>query len=194
MSCSYRLAQINFARLRAPLSDPRMERFVTLLRSVNTLAEASPGFVWRMDEQSAAASGDRLFPHLPPGTTLINLSVWKSVGALQRYANLGKDGGIMNTRQSFFNRFEGSWVALWWVPEGHFPEVAAGWARLQHLRLHQPTPYAFNFVRPFPPPTGAEDYFPRLLDLEGTTDGSGKVPEDSPMEVRRAGVPWYLGW
>ena len=190
MSQRYRLAQINFARLHAPLSDPKMVRFSALLRAVNGLAEASPGFVWRMDEQSAAPSGDHVCPEKVPGTTLVNLSVWKSVGALQRYANLGIHGGVMDARQSFFKRFEGRWVALWWVPEHHFPEVSEGWTRLQHLRRHRETPYAFNLVRPFPPPVGGQDHLPRPDEAPAGASG----PAGSPLTVRRAGVPWYLDW
>ena len=190
MSQRYRLAQINFARLRVPLSNPKMVNFRALLQAVNSLAEASPGFVWRMDEESAAASGDRARPQQAPGTTLVNLSVWNSVGALQKYANLGTDGGVMGARQSFFKRFEGRWIVLWWVHDGHFPEVAEGWTRLQHLRRHGETPYAFNLVRSFPPPVGAEDYVSRPDNaLSGTNEPAGPA-----MTVRRAGGPWSLGW
>jgi hypothetical protein len=188
MSLVYRLAQINFARLPMPLTDPRGAKFREFLRAVNTLAEASPGFIWRVDEQSAAACGDRLFPDRTPGTTLINLSVWKSVHALERYATLGFEGGVLRTRQSFFTRFEGAWVALWWVPEGHFPEVADGWARVQHLRRHRATPYAFNFKRPFPPPVGSADY------TAAKGDGVPAPPARTVFVPARAGVARDVDW
>ena len=187
---SYRLAQINFSRLRCPLSDPRMTKFVKFLQSVNALAEASPGFVWRLDEQSAAASGSRAFPDAPPGTTLVNLSVWKSVGALQRYASLGKDGGVMDARQSWFNRFEGRWIVLWWVPEGHSPEVADGLARYKHLRRHGHTPYAFTVGNPCPAPVGGQDYLPLSPDIE-------PAEKKTALNFRPAAVQsrsWYHAW
>ena len=166
MSRNFHLAQINFARLPRPLSDPKMGEFVGFLDQVNRLAEASPGFVWRMDEHSAMACGDRLFPGQPRGTTLINLSVWKSTGALQSYATLGLDGGILSARQSFFRRFQGRWIALWWVRDGYFPEVADGWARLLHRRWHGDTPHAFSLSQVYPAPRDAReeaDHLPRVV-------------------------------
>ncbi len=188
---SYRLAQINFSRLGSPLADPKMGSFLTFLASVNELADASPGFVWRLDERSATVCSDRVFPKEAPGTTLVNLSVWKSVGALQRYANLGINGGVLDSRQSWFKRFEGRWVVLWWVPEGHFPEVVDGWRRLQHLQRHHETPYAFSLRRPFPPPVGGQDHLP--LPPSAKPGGAG-YPANFPLAARRAGIPWYLDW
>ena len=43
------LAQVNVARMRAPLDAPVMRGFVDALAAVNRLAEAGPGFRWRHD-------------------------------------------------------------------------------------------------------------------------------------------------
>ena len=52
----------------------------------------------------------------------------------------------MNARQSWFRRYEGRWVVLWWVPGRlHFPEVSGRLGTAQHLRRHGDTPYAFTF-------------------------------------------------
>jgi hypothetical protein len=42
---SWQLAQINIARLVAPLDHPRISEFVAGLDPVNALADRSPGFV-----------------------------------------------------------------------------------------------------------------------------------------------------
>ncbi len=42
------LAQVNIARMLAPLSDPLMAGFVAKLDEVNALADSSPGFIWRL--------------------------------------------------------------------------------------------------------------------------------------------------
>ena len=47
-----------------------------------------------------------------------------------------------------------AFAALWWVPAGHLPTVAEAEARLLTLRTEGPTPHAFTFRRPFPPPGG----------------------------------------
>ena len=42
----YHLAQVNIARMRAPLDHPLMTDFVAQLDRINALADATPGFVW----------------------------------------------------------------------------------------------------------------------------------------------------
>lgn len=44
----HHLAQINIGRLIAPIDDPRIAGFVSQLAPINGLADASPGFVWRL--------------------------------------------------------------------------------------------------------------------------------------------------
>ena len=41
----YYLAQVNTAKVRFPLNDPRMADFVAQIRSVNAVADADPGFL-----------------------------------------------------------------------------------------------------------------------------------------------------
>ena len=41
------------------------------------------------------------------------------------------------------------YLALWWVADGRYPDVGEGRRRLAHLERFGPTPYAFNFLRPF---------------------------------------------
>ncbi len=43
----YHLAQVNVARMLAPLDDPIMREFVAAIGRIERLAAASPGFVWR---------------------------------------------------------------------------------------------------------------------------------------------------
>ncbi len=48
MSAKYELAQVNIGRLRAPIDHPMIKDFADNLDPINALAEASPGFVWRL--------------------------------------------------------------------------------------------------------------------------------------------------
>ena len=41
----FHLAQINIARMLAPIDDPLMSDFVAQLQTINELAEESPGFI-----------------------------------------------------------------------------------------------------------------------------------------------------
>ncbi len=44
----FHLAQANIARLLAPIDDPLLAGFVARLDDINALADAAPGFVWRL--------------------------------------------------------------------------------------------------------------------------------------------------
>lgn len=66
----------------------------------------------------------------------------------------------MRRRREWFERIE-SYMALWWIPAGHIPTPAEGKARLDLLARLGPTPEAFAFRQPFPPP-GAEPVAPVL--------------------------------
>ena len=64
------LAQMNTARLRAPLDDPSMAEFVDGLALMNALADRSPGFVWRL----AGEHSDGTFAVPEDPTTIFTLS------------------------------------------------------------------------------------------------------------------------
>jgi hypothetical protein len=52
----WHIAQLNVARAIAPLDSPLLAEFMAALDSVNALAEASPGFVWRLKSESGNAT------------------------------------------------------------------------------------------------------------------------------------------
>ncbi len=43
-------------------------------------------------------------------------------------------------------------LVLWWVPAGHRPDESEAWERLTTLNERGPSPEAFDFRQPFPPP------------------------------------------
>jgi hypothetical protein len=45
-------------------------------------------------------------------------------------------------------------MALWWIPAGHIPTPQEGKERLEYLREHGETEYAFSFKNIFPEPAG----------------------------------------
>ena len=78
----FHLAQANVANMRAPLEDPIMEGFRSQLDRINALADASPGFVWRLQTDSGNATDIRAFEN---ELILFNMSVWESIEALHAY-------------------------------------------------------------------------------------------------------------
>jgi hypothetical protein len=146
----YSLAQVNTARLRAPLDAPEMADFVAQIQGINAIADDDPGFVWRLRSEGADdATSIRAFDD---DQILITLTVWKSVEALSNYVYHGAHAGIMRDRRRWFERLDQSILALWWIPVGHLPTVEEAKERLAHLRQHGPTPFAFSFGKPFPSP------------------------------------------
>jgi len=79
---SFHLAQLNVARMRAPLDHPLMREFVAWLEPLNGIADASPGFVWRLQTEDGDSTAIRAFDD---PLLLVNMSVWESLEALQRY-------------------------------------------------------------------------------------------------------------
>ena len=57
MNKNWHLAQMNVATALYPTDDPRMSGFMNRLDEVNALADASPGFVWRLQSESGNATG-----------------------------------------------------------------------------------------------------------------------------------------
>jgi hypothetical protein len=145
----FHLAQVNIGRIRAPLEDPMMEGFRSQLDPINALADRSPGFVWRLQTEDGNAMAIRPFPD---ERMAINMSVWESLEALRQFVYASSHLGPLRDRKQWFESIDGPILALWWIPAGHLPTVAEAQERLQHLKDHGPSPYAFTFRKPFPSP------------------------------------------
>ena len=59
---------------------------------------------------------------------------------------------LKRRRKEWFERMREAYVVLWWVPQGYRPEVAEAIERLEHLRLHGPSPKAFTLRHAFQAP------------------------------------------
>jgi hypothetical protein len=155
MSEGWQLAQINVGRLVAPAHDPAVAEFIGALASVNALAESSPGFLWRLkDETGAGATNIR---PSPDQQFIVNMSVWIDADSLFDYVYRSAHTPFMARRREWFGRFEGAYHALWWVPTRHKPTVEEGLSRLWLLDRYGPCSQAFTFKARFPAPdqTGA---------------------------------------
>ena len=91
--------------------------------AVNALADAAPGFVWRLeddDDEHPGATGVRAYedPWL-----IVNLSVWESREALWDFAYGGGHLEVMRRRREWFSALAESHLVLWWVPAGEIPSV-----------------------------------------------------------------------
>ena len=115
----YHIAQVNIGRVKAPVEDPIMAGFVARLDEINALAERSPGFVWRLQTSEGNATYFRPYPE--DDRILINMSVWETIESLRHYVYQTAHAELLRQRQAWFEKFAGSYTALWWVPAGHLP-------------------------------------------------------------------------
>ncbi|HEV7689213.1 MAG TPA: DUF3291 domain-containing protein [Hyphomonadaceae bacterium] len=139
---NWHIAQINYAIFRVDRADPVNADFEAALDEVNALAEAAPGFIWRMQGE-----GENEDPQI---TT--NMTVWDGIETLSAFAyrNL-THRGIMRRRKEWFIDLP-SYLALWWLPAGTTPTLSEGRAKLDLIARLGPTQEAFDFRTPFPPP------------------------------------------
>lgn len=147
---NYHLAQINIARMLAPIDDPLMVEFVAQLPPINALADASPGFVWRLQSESGDATSIKVYDD---DMIIINITVWESVESLREFAYRSAHVGVMRDRKRWFEIFDGPYYALWWIAAGHLPSPDEGKERLGHMREYGDTAYAFSFRNVFPNPS-----------------------------------------
>jgi Domain of unknown function (DUF3291) len=140
------LAQLNVGRMLAPVESPMIAGFVAELEPINAIADAAPGFVWRLQTDAGDATAirpteDDLF--------LINLSVWESLDALRLFTYDTAHVAVLRRRRAWFERLATAHLVLWWVAAGHVPSVEEALDRLDRLRRDGPTPAAFTFRTPF---------------------------------------------
>lgn len=142
MSREFHLAQANIAKMRAPLDDPLMAGFVNRLDELNAIADAAPGFVWRLEAEEgevspvARFSGERV---------LFNLSVWESIEALEAYVYQTNHVTAVQKRAEWFERPSKSPFVLWWISAGHIPSEQEAEQRFEMLWQDGPTVDAFSF-------------------------------------------------
>ena len=155
MSSSFHLAQINVGRLLAAIDDPKIADFVNQLDEINALAEAAPGFVWRLKSDSGNAT-DVVFNDDP--LMIVNMSVWQSVEALRDYTYTSRHVEVFRKRADWFEKMEKPHYCLWWVPADHTPTVAEGRERLEHYQKHGATEHSFWFSQRFAAPEPVRVY------------------------------------
>jgi hypothetical protein len=148
---AFELAQANVARARASIDSPVMAEFVALLEPINAIADASPGFVWRLQSDQGDATSIRVFDD---DELLVNLSVWSSVEALRAFVYQTRHLEVFQRRKEWFHRIAEAHLALWWIPAGSIPTVADAEERITNMRVHGSTPHAFTLTDPFPSPAG----------------------------------------
>jgi hypothetical protein len=161
----YELAQLNVGIIRGPMDSPVMAEFAAGLEHINALADASPGFLWRLQTEDGDATAIRPFPD---ENMLLNMSVWEGLEPLRQFVYRTAHAQFLRRRGEWFERMGEAYLVLWWVPRGHRPTIPEAIARLEALRSRGPSAHAFTFRETFPPPDAA------------ATERPGSFPDECP--------------
>lgn len=114
---AHELAQVNIARLKFPLDSPELKDFVDALDPVNAVADASDGFVWRLQSDDGNATDIAVFGN---EWLIINMSVWRNTDTLTAFMYQGQH------RELLPGAANGSSVSpRRWPPCGGFPPATA---------------------------------------------------------------------
>ena len=148
----YELAQLNIAKLVAPLDSPALVDFVANLEGINSLADNAPGFVWRLQTEEGDATGITDF-----GTEfIVNMSTWIDIQSLHNFVYRTGHIEVMRRRREWFSHMKDAYSVLWWVQAGYQPSVEEAREKLKLLRRMGPTQDAFTFKHAFQAPTANE--------------------------------------
>ncbi len=150
---AWQIAQVNVAKLIAPLDDPRIDDFREALDHINRLGESQPGFVWRAKGAGFDATDCRVWDD---PEVLINATVWDSIEQLAAFAYRTEHRHFVRRRLEWFAQMDEAFQAIWWIPTGQIPTLDNCVERLVHLRANGPTPYAFDFKTRFAAPEPAQ--------------------------------------
>ncbi len=145
----YLLAQINIAKLLAPIDSPLLEDFVNDLDRINQIAEKSNGFVWRLQDESGNATGINPFDE---ESSIINISVWESIDELKNFVYNSGHLDVFMKRAKWFKKMKTPHMALWWIKSDELPTALDGKNKLLQLEVNGDTQESFSFKQLFEKP------------------------------------------
>jgi hypothetical protein len=138
---NYHLAQLNIAKAKDEMNSATMKGFVDRLDEINSLADRSPGFIWRLQTEEGDATSIKIFndPSL-----IVNMSVWENIESLKNYVYKSVHIELIRSRNEWFHKMDRLHQVLWYVPIGHKPSVEEAEAKLLYLEQHGSTENAGN--------------------------------------------------
>ncbi|SLN23519.1 hypothetical protein ROA7450_00936 [Roseovarius albus] len=136
------IAQMNWGKMRYPLDDPRMAEFSDALAQIYALAEAHPGFIWRIpDAEATQQLQDLGFDDKTSAT----VSVWENAETLKDYTFETLHGDFLSRKHEWFETVSGPQLVIWPVTTTSRPSFGEAFDRLNHLKSHGNTPEAYGW-------------------------------------------------
>lgn len=146
----YHLAQINIGKVKGEMDTEIMHGFASRLDEINALAESSPGFIWRLQDDGGDATSIRVYDD---PLLLVNMSVWEDIESLKNFVYKSLHTELLQNRNEWFNKMSDVYQCLWWVPQGYTPSIEEGQGKIKTIQEIGPSEQAFTFSKPYPPKT-----------------------------------------
>jgi len=139
------LAELNIGRLTAPVDDPRVADFKDNLDRVNGMGKRMPGFVWMMEGSGEPGTGNTENSLGDDPQFVANLTVWEDADSLRNFVWNTVHKQFYERRAEWFELLGGQHFVMWHVPEGHEPTLEEALVRLEHLKAHGDSDFAFGW-------------------------------------------------
>ena len=137
------LAQLNIAQWKVDPAGEAAQSFMAAIDRINAVAERSPGYVWRLWDESGNATS--IVNPWSDMNVIVNLSVWESPEALEHYVWNTIHRAIYRRKAEWFSTMSMAHFVMWWVEPGHQPSLLEAKDRLDHLEAHGNTDRAFGW-------------------------------------------------
>ena len=129
-----------------------MAEFVAALQPINAIAEATPGFIWRLEDEDGASASYVDIPGNDDPLLIINYSIWEDVESLEHFMFKSGHMAYLRRRSEWFEKTESPTSVAWWVPAGSIPDVGEAYRKVMQLQEEGPSESAFTVSRPWPRP------------------------------------------
>tara|TARA_R110000868_G_scaffold184855_1_gene426507 strand:- start:6283 stop:6753 length:471 start_codon:yes stop_codon:yes gene_type:complete len=141
----YQLAQFNIIKLKDHLDSPVVKEFKDFLGPVNQLAEESPGFVWRLKDDSSVGATNIATPY-EDELIFINMSVGHNYEYLKNYTYHTVHSYFLKSRKKWSLEIEGHKAVLWYIEAGKIPTVNEAKDKLDYLNQFGASKTAFSMT------------------------------------------------
>ena len=139
------LAELNVGRLVAPTDAPEVAEFMANLDRINGLGKRMPGFVWMMEGSGEPGTGNTENNIGDDPQFVANLTVWQDAPSLRKFVYETIHARFLDRRHEWFQSLTERHLVFWWIPADHRPSLDEALERLDHLRTHGDSDFAFGW-------------------------------------------------
>jgi Domain of unknown function (DUF3291) len=144
MVAQSRIVHFNAARLLYPPGDPRVSEFVDNTIRVNAVAERSKGYIWHLSDDAALVTNPDYAGAGGDPCLAFSMSVWETFQNFEFFVYKTLHNSFLKRRAEWFSPSQEPNYVMWDF-EGETPiPVELGWAKLEKLAKHGPSPQAYD--------------------------------------------------